>query len=504
MADTTSAPEAPTHKPRRDEPFMTVAAGERLGVPEPAQATLSWDADGRHMDYTARAAHLDVRADTGALMGQMFSLTYLRLEGGAPDTSRPVTFCYNGGPGCASVPINFGGIGPRRVQTDECNHLAHPIQVEDNAHTLLCDSDLVFLDALGTGYSVLADGADKGKIFGVDGDADCFARAIATWLEENGRWMSPVYLFGESYGTVRNAVLVRLLGERDIKVSGVVMLSAIFDWVQTLDGEDLYHLGMTPTMAATAQFFGRAGKGVDEDSWFERAMDFTEDVLAPALLRGDRLAPEREDEVAGQLAELIGLSKELVRSRRLRITLDDFRRNLLADEGRVVGRLDMRFVSDAPVAVQSASEWFAAQDAADDAVETSWTSAFRSFLHDDLGYRGPARYLSSNYENVGSKWKWEHQQPGFFEFANPTPNVAYDLSVAMRRNPHMKLCILGGRYDAATTWWNVVHDLSCQFLSPALKERLEWHLYGCGHMAYVDVPTLEQMDADLHAFYERA
>ncbi len=352
------------------------------------------------------------------------------------------------------------------------------------------------------GNSTLAEGADQAKVFGVDGDADCFARAITTWLEENGRWQSPLYLFGESYGTVRNAVLMRLLGERSVKLCGVVMLSALFDWVQTMEGEDLYHLGMTPTMAATAQFFGRAGEGVGEDDWFKQAMDFTEDVLAPAPLRGDRLSPEREAEVARQLSQFIGLPEELVRQRRLRITLDDFRRNLLADEGKVIGRLDMRFSSDAPVAVQSSSTWFSSGDAADDAVEASWTNAFRAFLHDELHYKAPARYLANNYDCVGTNWKWEHKQPGF-EYPSISPNVAYDIAVAMRRNPHMKVCILGGRYDAATTWWNVVHDMACLFLSPQLKERLEWHLYGCGHMSYVDVPTLRQMGEDMEAFYAK-
>ncbi|MBR3313953.1 MAG: peptidase S10, partial [Atopobiaceae bacterium] len=294
--------------------FMTVAADPRLKTPEAASARLSWHFDDQSMDYVATAGHLDVRGDTGALIGQMFSLSYVKVNAeGNPDATRPVTFCYNGGPGCASVPINFGGIGPRRVKTDGVNHLSYPIEVEDNPQTVLRQSDLIFLDALGTGYSTLAEGADQAKVFGVDGDADCFARAITTWLEENGRWQSPLYLFGESYGTVRNAVLMRLLGERSVKLCGVVMLSALFDWAQTLEGEDLYHLGMTPTMATTAQFFGRAGEGVGEDEWFEQAMDFTEDVLAPALLRGDRLSSEREAEVARQLSGFIGLPEELVR-----------------------------------------------------------------------------------------------------------------------------------------------------------------------------------------------
>jgi carboxypeptidase C (cathepsin A) len=483
--------------------FVTVPADKTRTVSDPVSRRFTWEAAGEQMDYEATVAHLDVRDDTGALEGRMFSITYAKLgEDGLPMAGRPVTFCFNGGPGCASVPINFGGMGPRRVATDGVNHLPSSAKAEDNPYTLLRESDLVFLDALGTGYSPLAEGADTGAIFGVDGDADAFCRAITEWLERNHRWQSPVYLFGESYGTVRNAVLMRLLGERGVKLTGVTMLSAIWNWVQVQPGEDLYYLGMLPTFAAAAQFFGKAGAGVDEDAWFDRAMEWTDDVLAPALLKGDRLGEGREREVAHEMSELIGLDERLILRRHLRVSLDDVRRELLADEGRVCGRLDMRFSSDAPGYAQDDSSWFAGEDAADDAVNAVWNTAFRSFLS-EMGYDAPARYLDNNYYRVGVKWKWAHEEPGTGGAAG-APNVTVDLACALRRDPTIKLAVLGGRYDAATTYWNNVFELSRQFLSPQLKERVEFHRYGCGHMAYVDVPTLQQMSKDMEAFYRKA
>lgn len=488
--------------------FVTVAAQPRIPLPDAASANLVWKGSGASagetISYRATAGHIDVRSNSGALMGNMFSMSYISLdEQGLPQKNRPVTFAFNGGPGCASVPINFGGIGPRRVKPDGVKHLRFPIEVEDNPSTLLRETDLVFLDALGTGWSTLADGVDHHAIFGIDGDADAFCRAIISWLEEHGRWMSPVYLFGESYGTTRNAVLMRLLGEKDVKVAGVTMLSAIFDFSQVEEGSDLYHLGMLPTMAATAQFFGKAGVGIDVDTWFDRALNWTDHVLAPALLLGDRLSANEEEKVAQEMSAFIGLPEAHIRACHLRITLDDFRRHLLYEEGRVIGRLDMRYSSDAPVAVQDSSSWFASQDAADDAVEPSWTSAFRDFCHNTLGYSYQAPYMSMNYDPVGINWNWKHTIPGK-DGASMAPNVAYDIAVSMRRNPAMKLCIIGGRYDAATTYWNVLHDISCQFLSEELKERVEWHRYGCGHMAYTDDPTLVQMSADMEAFYQKA
>lgn len=504
MADEKSEAKAPAETGGAVKGTYACVPADRAGdVPEAASARLTWTDGERSIDYEARATHLEVRDDAGVLLGRMFSLSYVAVDAeGRPDPTRPVTFAYNGGPGSSSVPINFGGIGPRRVATDGVRHVRADAPVEDNPHTLLAESDVVFLDALGTGWSVLAEDADPKKLFCTDGDADAFARAICAWLTENGRWSSPLYLFGESYGTVRNAVLMRLLGERGVQLTGVVMLSAVFNIAGLLNpGDDLYYLGMFPVFAATARFFGRAGAGVGEEEWFKRAMAFAEDELAPALLRGDRLGEAAERAVAERMAEFIGLQAEHIRAHHLRIDLLDFRTHLLADEGRVCGRLDTRFSSDAPSPMQSYDMWVAGEDAADDAVEGAWVRAFRRFCADELGYRGPARYLSNNYEKVNAGWDWSHEEPGLGRVA--TPNVALDVAVALRRNPTMKLALIGGRYDAATTWWNVVHDMSHQFLSAELAERVSWYLYGCGHMSYVDVPTLEAMGRNLHEFYER-
>ena len=495
MAEETAEKKAPS-------PFLCVPADKLTEIPAAASARLTWTgSDGATIDFVSTAAHVEVRDDNGVLIGRMFSLAFTAVDAeGNADRTRPITFAYNGGPGCASVPIDFGGIGPKRVATDGTNHVRADAPVEDNPETLLRDSDIVFLDALGTGWSVLADDADPKKVFCTDGDADAFARAICAWLTENGRWSSPLYIFGESYGTVRNSVLMRLLGERGVQLTGVVMLSAVFDVAGLLcPGDDRYYLGMMPTFAATAQFFGKAGAGVDEDEWFDAAMAWAEDVYAPALLRGDRLPADRERAVAEEMSAFIGLPAEHILEHHLRIDLLDFRTNLLKDEGRICGRLDTRFCSDAFSPMQGYGDWVAGEDAADDALEGAWVRAFRRFCADELGYRGNARYLTSNLSNVNSAWDWSSEEPGLGKVTSP--NVAVDIATAMRRNPTLKLAIIGGRFDAATTFWNVVHDMSCQFLSPSLKERVRWYRYGCGHMAYVDVPTLHAMGRDLREFY---
>lgn len=482
------------------------ASGTAPAVPEPAcSGTLTWEATGRSMAYTARAAHLNVIDDAGALEGKMFTVTYVasKVDGTAVEEGRrPVSFCYNGGPGSASVPINFGGIGPKRVVPNGCGFVdAAHYTVEDNPATLLLHSDLVFMDALGTGWSLVADGYDTARVYGLEEDARAFCRAICTWLEEHGRWGSPVYLVGESYGTMRNAVLMRYLGEAGVPLAGVVMISALFDWTQNLPGNDLYYVGMMPSFAATAQYFGLVGAGVDEDAWFDRASEFASTEYAPALILGDRIDGARQRELAEKLSSYMGLPADYLLQRNCRVSLEEFRRDLLADRGQVTGRLDMRFAGTAPLAVQNASFFFACDDPASDAVESAWYAAFRAFLHDEVGYRGPANYRLSVWGEIGIGWNWVHDEPGVDETTVAAPNVALDIAVALRRSPTTKLMIMGGRFDAATPWWNAEHTIAQLYLPAELRNQISFKRYGCGHMCYVDEPTLKQMAVDFEEFY---
>ncbi len=475
-------------------------------VPEPAcSGELTWRAGDKSAVYTARAGHLDVIDAAGELEGKMFNIAYIAssVNGAAVDQrERPVSFCFNGGPGSASVPINFGGIGPKRVVPNGCGFVdAAHYEVEDNPGTLLPESDLVFLDALGTGWSFVAEGYGTERVYGLEEDARTFCRAICAWLEENGRWNSPVYLVGESYGTMRNSVLMRYLGEAGVPVAGVVMISALFDWTQNLPGNDMYFVGMMPSFAATAQYFGLVGEGVDENEWFDRASEFASCEYAPALLLGDRISEDRARAVAEKLSAFIGLPVEYLLQRNCRVSLEEFRRDLLADRGLVTGRLDMRFAGTAPLSIQNASFYFACDDPASHAIESAWYAAFRAFLHDEVGYRGPAGYRLSVWGEIGIGWRWVHDEPGVDETTVAAPNVALDIAVALRRSPTTKLMIMGGRFDAATPWWNVEHTIAQLYLPRELRDKIVWCRYGCGHMCYVDEPTLEQMTRDLEAFY---
>lgn len=482
-------------------------ATDANAVPEAKSSdTLTWSVGEESIDYVASAGHLDIYDPQRVLEGKMFNVSYVAssVNGEAVDVARrPVTFAYNGGPGSASVPINFGGLGPRRVVSEGEQFASASYEVVDNPGTLLRETDLVFLDALGTGWSFVADGYDTKRVYGLEEDARTFCRAIVRWLDENNRWGSPLYIYGESYGTMRSAVLMRYLGEAGVPLAGVVMLSAYFDWSQNLPGNDLYYLGMLPSFASTAQHFGITGRGVDPDKWFDEASEFTAGEYAASLMKGDRIDPREKRRIAKKMERYIGIPAELLLAHNNRIELEDFRANLLRDKGLMCGRLDMRYAETMTLPVQRNTFYFACEDPAAHALENAWYGAFRSFLRSDLGYENAAEYRLSVWSEIGIGWNWVHDEPGMDDTKTAAPNLAFDIATALRRSPTTKLAILGGRYDAATPWWNMDHTMSQLFLPAELKDQITYHRYGCGHMAYTDVPTLMQMVDDMHEFYAK-
>ena len=334
----------------------------------------------------------------------------------------------------------------------------------------------------------------------MDGDGDAFTRGIIAWLTEHKRFNSPIYLYGESYGTMRNAVVYRLLGEHGIGVTGVVEQSTILDYAPTLSGNDAYYMGMVPVYAATANYFGKAGKGVDQYEWYNKAFDFVNSTLAGALVLGDELPADRMDEIAGQMSELIGLPKDFIKAKGLRIELDTFRKTLLADEGKTTGRYDTRFTTFGYPDVQGDNEFFAGEDPSYDAINAAYLDVYMKMLG-DIGFKGYANYEGLSMK-VNESWNWNHQAPG--TMGSPqTPNVAFDIATALRRNPTSRILFFGGIHDAATPYWNVRHDMGKLFLPQALKDRIEYHVHSNGHMLYCDQAALEAAGPELKAFYEK-
>ncbi len=505
----------------------------------------TWTDGKQTIKYTATAEMLPLHTDDGTLIGHMFALSY--VSDAADKSDRPVTFCWNGGPGGSSAMVNIGGLGPRRVPINTIKQLPCPTKPEDNPYSLLPTTDLVYLDAMGTGYSKVAEGPrrvpintikqlpcptkpednpysllpttdlvyldamgtgyskvaegyDPKKVWGVDGDADAFMRGIAQWLTTHERWNTPLYLYGESYGTMRNSVLMRVLGERGIALTGVIEQSTILDYAPTLSGNDLYYMGMLPVYAATANYFGKAGAGVDQFEWFDRAWKFVDEKYGRALIASDSITAEEEHELAAEMSELIGLPAEFIEGKHLRIELDTFRKTIMADEGLFCGRYDTRFTEPAYMDVQGDNEFFAGEDPSGDAIMTPDQSAWMKLVQ-ETGFKGsPINLLLSM--KVNEEWNWTHQAPG--TMGSPVcPNTAYDMGTALRRNPFCRVLFFGGIHDAATPFWNVKHSISKMFLPESITSRIEYKVHENGHMAYEDLPTLEKMAPELAAFYEK-
>lgn len=492
--DTKSTPTPETYTVTKGGP----AKNDDCNPPKPGTKRDTWTDGTQTLVYDMTAEALPIHEDDGTLIGHMFALSYVTDQ--QDKTDRPVTFLWNGGPGGASMMVNMGGMGPKCVPADGMNALACPQEPVDNPYTLLPSSDLVFLDAFGTGYSYVAKDYDAKKVWGVDGDADAFARGIAEWMSAHSRWNTPLYIYGESYGTFRNAVLMRVLGEKGIGVTGVIEQSTILDYAYTLSGNDLYYMGMVPVFAAGANYFGKAGKDVDQFEWFQRACDWVEGTYGPALIKVDSITPEEEDRVAGEMAELIGLKKSYILRQHLRIELDSWRKHVMRDEGLFTGRYDVRFTEPAYMRVQGDNEFFAGEDPSMDAINSPYTTAWMKLV-ESTGYQGSPNYVGLSF-TVNMDWNFTHTAPG--TMGSPQcPNVAYDMATALRRNPKCRVCFFGGIHDAATPFWNVKHAMGKLFLPPALQERIEYHLHENGHMAYADLPALKAMAPELKAFYEK-
>lgn len=466
-------------------------------IPEAASKHYTWTgADGATIDYVGTAEMLTVYDDTGKAMCHQFCLSYVSEE--QDDSDRPVTFLWNGGPGGSSSMVCIGGLGPVRVPTDGTAHLPNTCPVEDNPYTLLKFSDLVFIDAPGTGYSQVAAGYDSKKLWGVDGDADAMSRTIIAWLNEHNAWNRPHYLYGESYGTTRAAVVYRLLGERGVGVDGVVEQSSILDYAVVLPGSDDCYAGLFPVYAATAQSFGLVGQGVDPHDWFAKAMDFVNTRYVSALAIAGNLPQDQMQEMAESMHELCGLPTDFILSRKLRIDLYEFRAYIKKEQGITCGRYDMRFTEQAYQPIQGDLAFFQEEDPSYDAIQVVYNEVYQKLLR-DMGFAGYPNYCGLNID-VNESWNWNHNMPGIG--SAPMPNVAYDLATALRRNPTSHIIFLGGRHDAATPYWNVIHDMAKMYLPDDLASHVLWFESSNGHMLYADTQALEAADPVLKDFYD--
>jgi carboxypeptidase C (cathepsin A) len=406
--------------------------------------------------------------------------------------SRPVTFAFNGGPGSSSVWLHLGLLGPRRVMMGDVGHLLPPpYALADNPQTLLRHSDLVFIDPVSTGYSRPVKGEKPKEFHGYGGDIESVGEVIRLWTTRNGRWMSPKYLCGESYGTTRAAGLARYLQERfGMYLNGLMLVSAVLDFgtAEFIGGNDEPYVMYLPTYAAVAHYHGKHGDQPLHEV-LAAAQEYAERDYRWVLGRGARLAEPERAAAAARIAELTGLSADYVDRVNLRPEHIRFLTELLRDRRLVVGRIDGRFTGwDTDYGREMWSS-----DASIDAIVGPYTAALNHYVRAELGYASDLPYEVLT-ERV-HPWS-------FKEFENAYVFVQDKLSAAMRANPHMRLHVDCGYHDLATPYYAAEHSFAHLQVPAELIARIEYSYYEAGHMMYLHEPSRLAQAAELARFVQ--
>jgi carboxypeptidase C (cathepsin A) len=433
----------------------------------------------------------------------MFYTAYFKA--GAPAANRPITFLFNGGPGSSSIWLHMGAFGPVRVQTVDTRHTpAAPYGVVSNDQSLLDASDLVFIDAPGTGFSRIA-GKDKEKAFyGVDQDIYAFTDFITQFLTKYGRWNSPKYVFGESYGTMRGAGLALSLQKADVDLNGLILLSDILNWdfmpddPQVNPGIDMPYIVSLPTYAATAWYHNRiANRPADLRAFLSQVEQFATGEYAQALLKGNDLPQPERQRIAQQLAAYTGLSVPYLLKSNLRIEYGAFQKELFGEQGLTTGTLDTRFLG----ATLDPLSKVASYDPQGSAIGAAYVAAYQSYVRDRLHYVPGIQFKSGI--PIYEKWDYKHQPPGAERALIALPNVLPDLASAMKQNPDFKVMVNGGYYDVSTPYFEGVMELRHLPVPPDLQRNVEYHYYESGHMVYVHPPTLKELHDNVADFIRR-
>jgi carboxypeptidase C (cathepsin A) len=395
----------------------------------------------------------------------------------------------------------MGSFSPVRIQTDSPNATAGPpFKLVPNEYSLLDKTDLVFIDAPLTGYSRAVGKATAKDFAGVDEDLRAFNRFIERYLNVNQRWNSPKFLIGESYGTTRSAALADMLANNGVQLNGVVLISSILNYNIRAGGYDMLYIANLPSYAAAAWYFDKIpNKPADLSAWVQQARTFASGPYAQALFQGHNLPAEQLDSVAREVSRFTGLSVDYVKEANLRISPTRFRKEVLRQDRKTLGRYDMRFEGvDLDAAGENPS-----YDASDTGITGAFVSALHDYLQRDLKYESTDTYRPTAYENL--QWNFKHRPtsggPGFGPGGEQAqPYVAADLASAIRKNPHLKVFSANGYFDLATPFFSTEYDLSHMDLDPSLRGNVQFGYYPSGHMIYLNVEALHKLKDDLATF----
>lgn len=451
--------------------------------------------DGTTLAYTASTGMMPIRNKDGVTEGNIFYVYYKR-DGGNSAT-RPISFIFNGGPGSSTVWLHMGAFGPKIVRlNDDGTNPPPPYGLKDNAYTLLDQTDLVFLDPVGTGYSRAVKPEWGEKFWGLDEDVRATGEFIRMFLSREQRWGSPKFVGGESYGTTRAAHLAGWLVDNGIALNGVMMISTVLNFQASRQshGNDLGWIGYLPTYTATAWYHRKLPQDLQAlplEQVLQQVERWTDSTYLLALHAGDRISPSARQKVAGELARFTGLTPEFVEQSDLRIPLSRFNGELLRDQRRYVGRLDSRFTS---FALDQGAE-SGTFDPSEASIRNSFTSVFNDYARTDLKYHNDDTYYILG-GGIGP-WKYPQQGQGY-------PDVTPSLERAFAKNPAMRMYVGSAYYDAATPYWAVEYTLAHLRIAPEVRRNITVEYFKSGHMFYIEAESMDKMRRGLRTFMEGA
>jgi carboxypeptidase C (cathepsin A) len=452
---------------------------------------------GKALKYTATTGMMPLRDAKGETEAHIFFIAYT-LDGVSDTAHRPLMFSFNGGPGAASVWLHLGALGPKRVVMQPDGQMpAPPFHLVDNEYSWLDQTDLVFIDPVGTGYSRATKPELNKKFWNLRGDIESVGEFIRMYLTRYERWTSPLFMVGESYGTTRAAGLAGYLVERGIAFNGIILVSSIlnFETADFAKGNDLPYVLFLPTYTATAWYHHKLAADLQADltRTLKEVEAWADTGYAEALAKGDRLSAAERQAIIERLARYTGLEPRYIDNSDLRVPIFRFTKELLRSEKRSVGRMDSRFKGIDESAATEQPDF----DPSIAAIRPPYTTTFNNYVRSELGYKTDLEYYVLG-GGITSPWEWAPgSRPGF-------PDTSDDLRSAFAKNQYMKLYVASGYFDLATPYFATQYTLAHMSLDPSLRGNIRTGEYEAGHMVYIESKSLAKLKREVGEFVSSA
>jgi carboxypeptidase C (cathepsin A) len=450
--------------------------------------------NGQPLAYKATAGNLLLRDEKdNQPKASFFFISYTKQD--VKNTqNRPITFCFNGGPGSSSVWLHLGTFGPRRVFLTDQGDAVPPYHLVDNEFSILDLTDLVFIDPISTGYSRAIPPSTAKNYHGVEEDIKSIAEFIRLYITRYNRWDSPKFIAGESYGTTRAVSLAGYMHDKQyLYVNGLILISSVlnFQSIQPHVGNDQPYLMFLPTYTATAWYHGKLSP--DLQSNFSRTMQASQEFInteyATALFKGDLLSRNERESIISKLSRFTGLAPSYIDRSDLRIDSMQYAKELLRNQKRTVGRFDSRFTGIDSSTIGECAE----EDPSVDAIFGAFTATFNTYIHNELQWKGDQDYKI--LANIAGKWDYSGVA------TNQYLNVADTLRNILTRNTHLRVFVANGYYDLATPFFGTEYTFNHLGLDPSLVGHISMEYYDAGHMMYIHRPSLIKLKSDLARYY---